>query len=48
MAYVMNRVNSTAFSHLEPHAKEHGARLWKDLDKMLAYLEQVFGDSNRR
>ena len=48
MAYVMNRVGGTAFGHLEPQAREHGPRPWKDSDEMLAYLERVFGDSNRR
>ena len=48
MAYVLNRVGGTAFGHLEPRAREHGPKPWKDSDKMLAYLERVFGDSNRR
>ena len=48
MAYVMSRVSSTAFGHLEPQACEYGPQPWKDLDKMLAYLERVFEDSNRR
>ena len=48
MAYVMSCVGGTAFSHLEPQACEHGLRPWKDSDKMLAYLERVFRDSNRR
>ena len=48
MAYVMSRVGGTAFGHLEPRARENGPRPWKDSDKMLAYLERVFGDSNRR
>ena len=49
MAYVMSRVGGIAFSHLEPRAQKNGpARPWKDLDEMLAYLECVFGDSNRR
>ena len=47
MAYVMSCVGGTAFSHLEPHAWENGSRPWKDSNEMLAYLEQVFGDSNR-
>ena len=47
MAYVMNCVGGTAFGHLEPRAREHGPRPWKDLDEMLAYLERVFGDPNR-
>ena len=38
MAYVMSRVGGTAFSHLEPRAREHGPKPWKDLDKILAYL----------
>ena len=48
MAYVMSRVGGTAFGHLEPPAREHGPQPWKDSDEMLAYLEQVFGDSNKR
>ena len=48
MAYVMSRVSSTAFGHLEPRARENEPRLWKNLNKMLAYLEWVFRDSNRR
>ena len=48
MAYVMSCVDGTAFSHLDSRAHEHGPRPWKSLDKMFAYLEQVFGDSNRR
>ena len=50
MAYVMSRVGSTAFSHLEPRAQKNrtGPEPWKDSDKMLAYLERVFGDSNKR
>ena len=47
MAYVMNRVGSTAFGHLEPRAQENRSRPWKDLNEMFAYLERVFGDSNR-
>ena len=39
MAYVMNCVGGTAFGHLEPRAREHGSRPWKDSDKMFAYLE---------
>ena len=39
MAYVMSRVSGTAFSHLEPRAREHGPRPWRDSDEMLAYLE---------
>ena len=49
MAYVMNRMGGMAFGHLEPRAWENGpARPWKDSNKMLAYLECVFGDPNRR
>ena len=53
MAYVMSRVSGTAFSHLEPrageqHGQKNGPRPWKDSDKMLAYLERVFRDPNRR
>ena len=48
MAYVMSRVGGTAFGHLEPRARENGPRPWKDSNEMLAYLERVFGDSNRR
>ena len=48
MAYVISCVSGTAFSHLEPRAWEHGPRPWKDSDNMLAYLERVFKDSNRR
>ena len=48
MAYVMNRVGGTAFSHLEPRAREHGLKLWKDSDEILAYLERVFGNSTNR
>ena len=53
MMYVMSRVGGTAFGHLEPcdqeqHAQKNRPRPWKDSDKMLSYLEQVFGDSNRR
>ena len=48
MVYVMNRVGGDAFGHLEPRARANACRLWKDSDKMLAYLEQVFGDPNRR
>ena len=48
MAYVMSRVGGTAFGYLEPRAREHGLRPWKDSDKMFAYLERVFGDPNRR
>ena len=48
MAYVMSCVSSTAFNHLELCACEHGPRPWRDSDKMLAYLERVFGDSNWR
>ena len=47
MVYVMNRVGGTAFSHLEPHAQRNATRPWKDSEKMLTYLEQVFGDLNR-
>ena len=48
MAYVMSRVGGTAFGHLEPRTRENRSRPWKDSNKMLAYLERVFGDSNRR
>ena len=48
MAYVISRVDGIAFGYLEPCAWEHRPKLWKDSNKMLAYLEQVFGDSNRR
>ena len=53
MAYVMSRVGGTAFGHLEPctreqYARKNGPKLWSDSNKMLAYLERVFGDSNRR
>ena len=53
MAYVMSRVSGTAFGYLEPRAREqhalkNGPGPWRDLDKMLAYLQRVFGDSNRR
>ena len=48
MAYVMSRVSATAFNHLEPRARKHEPRSWRDSDEMLAYLERVFGDSNRR
>ena len=48
MAYVMSCVGGTAFGHLEPRAREHGPRPWSNSNKMLAYLERVFGDSNRR
>lgn len=48
MVYVMKRVGGTAFDHLEPRARKNATRPWKDSDEMLAYLKQVFGDSNRR
>ena len=48
MVYVMNRVGGDAFGHLKPRARANAPRSWKDLDKMLAYLERVFGDLNRR
>ena len=50
MAYVMSRVSSIAFSHLELRAQENrtGPKPWNDSDEMFAYLERVFGDSNRR
>ena len=54
MAYVISRVGGTAFGHLEPCAREqcarseNGPRPWKDSNEMLAYLERVFGDPNRR
>ena len=48
MAYVISRVSGTAFSHLEPRVQENRPRPWKDLNEMLAYLEQVFKDSNKR
>ena len=48
MAYVMSRVGGTAFGHLEPRAWENRPRPWKDSNEMFAYLERVFGDSNRR
>ena len=50
MAYVMSCVGGTTFSHLEPRVRKNRTRPepWKDSDKMLAYLERVFGDSNRR
>ena len=48
MVYVMNRVGSEAFGHLEPRARVNASRPWKDSDEMLAYLERVFGDPNRR
>ena len=47
MVYVMNCVGGTAFSHLEPRARRNATKPWKDLEEMLTYLEQVFGDSNR-
>ena len=48
IAYVMNCVGGTTFDHLEPQACEHRPRPWKDSDKILAYLERVFGDPNKR
>ena len=48
MVYVMNRIGGKAFCHLKPRAQTNASRPWKDLDKMLAYLELVFGDPNRR
>ena len=50
IVYVMNRVDGTAFGYPEPRTRgrEYGPRPWKDSDKMLAYLERVFGDPNRR
>ena len=48
MVYVMNRVGGDAFGHLEPRARANAPRLWEDSDEMLAYLERVFGDPNRR
>ena len=52
MAYVMSRVGGTAFGHSElcarERARQHGPKPWKDLTEMLAYLERVFGDPNRR
>ena len=48
MAYVMSRVGGTAFSHLELRVWEHGPKLWKDSDEILAYLERVFRDSTNR
>ena len=48
MAYVMSRVSGTVFRHLEPRAREHGPRPWRDLNEMFAYLERVFGDFNGR
>ena len=46
--YVINCVGGKAFSHLEPRAQKNATNLWKDLDEMLAYLERVFGNPNRR
>ena len=48
MFYVMNHVSSKAFSHLEPRARKNATNPWKDLDKMFAYLERVFGDPHKR
>ena len=48
MVYVINHVEGIAFGHLEPHSKDNATNPWKDLDKMLTYLECVFGDLNRR
>ena len=48
MVYVMSRVGEEAFGHLEPRARVNAPRPWKDSDEMLAYLERVFGDPNRR
>ena len=48
MVYVLNCVSGTTFGHLEPCARINATKPWKDLDKMLAYFERVFGDSNRR
>ena len=48
MMYVMNRMGSDAFGHLEPRTRPNAPRPWKDSDEMLAYLERVFGDPNRR
>lgn len=48
MVYVMNCVGGTAFSHVEPRSGKNATKPWKDLEEMLACLERVFGDSNRR
>ena len=48
MVYVMNRVDGKVFSHLKPRAQKNVTNLWKDLDEMFAYLEQVFSNPNRR
>ena len=48
MVYVMNRVDGTAFSHLEPRVQKNATNPWKYADEMLAYLKRVFGNSNRR
>ena len=46
--YVINRMNGTAFSHLEPRAWKNATKPWKDLDEMFTYLKRVFGNSNRQ
>ena len=48
IAYVMNRVGSTTFKHVETRAKKNATKLWKNSNKMLVYFERVFGNPNRR
>ena len=47
IVYVMNQTSGTAFGHLELQSQPEATRQWKDADKMLTYLEHMFGDSNR-
>ena len=48
MAYVMNCVEGMAFGHLKPRSRDNATKPWKDSDKILTYLEQVFRNLNRR
>ena len=48
MTYIISRVGGTAFDHPETRAWDNTAQQWKILNKMLAYFQLVFGDSNRQ
>ena len=48
MVYIMNCVDDMAFGHLESRSQTNATKPWKDSDKMLSYLERVFGNPNRR